>query len=165
MGGLNIHSVSLLEGLPDASKVEYQVSMGNGTDPYQGAYNALAPSKGSGDLSIAHAGSSPLHLLPPMAIIGIAAGVVVLGTAFALLVWFRRRQMRREPHVAVGKSVAEPSSEKVGKTVDEANSEKIKGNDDAPVKEPAVPEEKVATDEGSHAADQGEKEQVIQQSF
>jgi len=84
-------NVDLADFADDNNSLSSLASVTVATDPLVSAY----ASAGARDGPVSVAVASPTSFLPPAAIIGIAAGIVFLGSAFAILVWCRRRRHRQ----------------------------------------------------------------------
>mmetsp|Transcript_78829 Transcript_78829/g.218025 ORF Transcript_78829/g.218025 Transcript_78829/m.218025 type:complete len:545 (+) Transcript_78829:66-1700(+) len=108
--GLQVRSAVVM---PEATaeSVEDATTMGQGSDPYDPAYAALetpAPSPSRVETPVGEA----LGMLPPAAIGGIAAGLVVLAAGIGGAIFWRRRRQRRAQASAAAKG---------GKAVEEAD--------------------------------------------
>lgn len=93
--GFQVHGVEHVTVPVDTSNLP---SMTSDTDPYAPAYEALE--KGAGGSAIP---GSPSEFLPAEAIIGIAAGVLVFGTAFVVFLLWRRWRAKKNKDLAAAK--------------------------------------------------------------
>uniref|UniRef100_A0A7S4T4L2 Uncharacterized protein n=1 Tax=Alexandrium monilatum TaxID=311494 RepID=A0A7S4T4L2_9DINO len=84
--------------------------MGQGNDPYVPAYNDVEPKTGP------TSPTSPVSFLPTEAIIGIAAGVVILAAIVGVLLWRRQRQRRAAAQAQQSKAVEDKTASPNEKT-------------------------------------------------
>uniref|UniRef100_A0A6T1N1A3 Uncharacterized protein n=1 Tax=Alexandrium monilatum TaxID=311494 RepID=A0A6T1N1A3_9DINO len=105
--GLNVLTVTT--GTPPAQS-NNPVNMGQGNDPYVPAYNDVEPKTGP------TSPTSPVSFLPTEAIIGIAAGVVILAAIVGVLLWRRQRQRRAAAQAQQSKAVEDKTASPNEKT-------------------------------------------------
>jgi len=120
--GLTVKSmqVDTGAGLPSGG-----LNPGEKEDEFIPIYNQASGASGGGQF-----GTTPTDELPTGAIIGGAAGVVVLGTLAAILLWYRRRQARQfhnDMAAVKAKQVEDndPEYEKVGVSGQDVNEKPI----------------------------------------